>query len=271
MILASHGIIGSSIGQVDADALAFFSRVTAAGGTLSTTEQDAIFTLVADLKADGIWTAMKAIYPMVGASAAACAQNLKSSSFTGTFTSGWTFASTGVTPNGSSAYMDSGLIPLNDLSLSSGHLSFYSRTNEGVASNCEMGAFDSSAGFPIVMLAIKSSAGGGDRYELRHFCLNGTFGPASPSDTRGFGCNTKTLSGQVKAFWNNSLIGSATVTDALTNQPIYISARNSNGTGTIFSSKECAFASIGDGLTDDESGYLYNAVNDFQVALNRDV
>jgi hypothetical protein len=26
----------------------------------------------------GIWTSMKAIYPMVGASAAACAQNLKS-------------------------------------------------------------------------------------------------------------------------------------------------------------------------------------------------
>ena len=49
---------------------------------------------------------MKAIYPMVGASAAACAQNLKSSSFTGTFTSGWTFASSGVTPNGTSAYFN---------------------------------------------------------------------------------------------------------------------------------------------------------------------
>jgi hypothetical protein len=32
-------------------------------------------------------------------------------SFTGTFTSGWTFASTGVTPNGTSAYMDTNLIP----------------------------------------------------------------------------------------------------------------------------------------------------------------
>jgi hypothetical protein len=63
---------------IDPDAAAFFQRVTDAGGSLSTTEQDAIFTLVADLKADGIWSKMKAIYPMVGASAAACAQNLKS-------------------------------------------------------------------------------------------------------------------------------------------------------------------------------------------------
>jgi len=70
---------------IDPDAAAFFARVTAAGGTLSATEQTAVNTLVVQMKADGIWTAMKAIYPMVGASAAACAQNLKSSSFTGTF------------------------------------------------------------------------------------------------------------------------------------------------------------------------------------------
>ncbi len=60
---------------VDPDASAFFSRVTAAGGTLTTTEQNAVNTLVLDMKTAGIWTPMKAIYPMVGASAAACAQN----------------------------------------------------------------------------------------------------------------------------------------------------------------------------------------------------
>ena len=67
-------------GFVDPDAAAFFARVTAAGGTLSATEQTAVNTLVVTMKADGTWTPMKAIYPMVGASAAACAQNLKSSS-----------------------------------------------------------------------------------------------------------------------------------------------------------------------------------------------
>jgi FMN-dependent NADH-azoreductase len=75
----------AAAGGFDADAQAFFDRVTTAGGTLSTTEKNATNQLVLDMKSAGIWSSMKAIYPMVGASAAACAQNLKSSSFTGTF------------------------------------------------------------------------------------------------------------------------------------------------------------------------------------------
>lgn len=273
MILASHGLIGSSIVQIDADWLAYYNRVIAAGGTLTTTEQNATKQLVADLKANSLWTPMKAIYPMVGASAAACAQNLKSSSFTGTFTAtGWTFASTGATPNGTSAYMQTNFIPSVDIaSASSNHISFYSRTNQSVATNCEMGAFDTSTGTPIVMLAIKSNSSGSDRYELRHFCLNGNIGPTPPLDTRGFACNTKISSGAVKGFWNNSLIGSAIVVDALTNKEIYIGGRNSNGTANTFSPKQCAFASIGDGLTDTQASNFYTAVQAFQTTLNRQI
>ena len=111
MIIAIHGIVASKLAGFDSDAQAFFDRVTTAGGSLSNTEKTAVNQLVLDMKSYSIWTKMKAIYPMVGASAAACAQNLKSSSFTGTFTSGWTFASTGVTSNGTSAYMNTNFIP----------------------------------------------------------------------------------------------------------------------------------------------------------------
>jgi len=38
MILASHGIIASSISGVDADWLAYYNRVIAAGGSLTTTD-----------------------------------------------------------------------------------------------------------------------------------------------------------------------------------------------------------------------------------------
>jgi hypothetical protein len=269
-------------GYFDPDALAFFARVDAATATtdfLTTTEKSAIDTLVKQMKSDGIWTKNKVIYPMVGGGTgtlaqkqAACEQNLISSSFTGSFTSGWTFASTGVTPNGTSAYMQTNFIPsVEFVSASSNHISFYSRTNESIASNCEMGAFDTSIGTPFVMLAIKSNASGSPRYELRHFCLNGAFGPAPPSDTRGFACNTKISSGAVKGFWKNSLIGSAIVVDALTNKEIYIGARNSDGTANLFSLKECAFASIGDGLTDTEASDFYTAVQAFQTTLSRNV
>jgi hypothetical protein len=272
MIIATHGILASQLSGVDSDYAAFYSRVINAGGSLSTTEQAATLQLVLDLKSYSIWSKMKAIYPMVGASAAACSQNLKSSSFTGTFTSGWTFASTGATPNGTSAYFNTTLIPSTHISsASSNHISFYSRTNQSTGTNCEMGAFDTSTNTPIVMLAINSDAGGTARYELRHFCQNGAFGPTPPASTLGFACNTKTTSGAVRGFWNNSLIGTATVTDALTNKEIYIAARNSNGTANTFSSKQCAFASIGDGLTDTEAGNFYTAVNSFQTTLSRNV
>ena len=45
MILASHGLIASSISGVDADWLAYYNRVIAAGGSLTTTEQNATKTL----------------------------------------------------------------------------------------------------------------------------------------------------------------------------------------------------------------------------------
>jgi hypothetical protein len=124
------GTIGSGdfVGT-DIDALAFFARVTAAGGTLSATEQLAIDALVKQMKNDAIWSKMKAIYPMVGASAAACAQNLKSSSFTGTFAGSWGFSSLGVQGNGANTEFITNFT-LNDL-LSENSVAFgmYSRTN----------------------------------------------------------------------------------------------------------------------------------------------
>ena len=78
MIIATHGIIASQLAGFDADAQAFFDRVTTAGGSLSATEKTAVNQLVLDMKSYSIWSKMKAIYPMVGASSAACAQNLKS-------------------------------------------------------------------------------------------------------------------------------------------------------------------------------------------------
>jgi hypothetical protein len=64
------GFMAGAASGYDVDAAAFFARVTAAGGTLTLTEKTAVNTLVVQMKADGTWTSMKAIYPMVGASAA---------------------------------------------------------------------------------------------------------------------------------------------------------------------------------------------------------
>jgi len=254
------GIIGSEeVFDTDSDALAFFDRVTAAGGTLSATEKTAIETLVLQMKADGIWTKMKALYPMVGASAAACAQNLKSSSFTGSFTSGWTFASTGATPNGTSAYMDTNLNYNTTIGLNSTHYSFYSTTSS-VNLGFDIGCF---AGGQENWMSVN--------YNGVAFYYPNTNGVSyANNDSRAFYLGTFTLT-TMNLFRN--LVKVATKTSASynsTNLNVYIGAGNTGGT-PLYSIRECAFASIGDGLTDTEASDFYDAVQAFQTTLSRNV
>jgi hypothetical protein len=261
------GLIGSFT-AFDSDSQAFFDRVTAAGGSLSATEKSAVNTLVVTMKADGTWTPMKAIYPMVGASAAACAQNLKSSSFTGTFTSGWTFASTGVTPNGTSAYMDSNLNPNTaGISASSMHISNYLRTNSnGVY--CDMGGFSGNPADYQVSLYSR----------LTDICFNDlgaqlqTRQTYSNTDSIGYYINTRTANNVFKMFKSNTLKATNTNTNTATilNRNIFLGANN-EPVVTQFSPRQNAFASIGDGLTDTQASDFYTAVQAFQTTLSRQV
>ena len=256
------GLIGSEVFGVDPDAQAFFNRVTDAGGTLSTTEQLAINTLVIQMKLDGIWTKMKAIYPMVGSSAAACAQNLKSSSFAGSFTSGWTFSSTGVTP--SSAYMDTGLMPNVTLNQNSTHLSIYINNNS-TGEIAEMGALQSDT--QIGLAPNYGSLGDVSRIYTQAYAGN-----VAQNETDGYFIGSRIISNEFKVYRNavNYRTTSSTSVSPPTNS-IYIGAWNDNGNPILRSTRKYAFASIGDGLTDDEAGYLYTAVQAFQTTLSREV
>ena len=253
---------------VDADAAAFFSRVYTAGGALSYTEVSATETLVADMKSAGIWTAMRAIYPMVGASAAACAQNLKSSSFTGTFTSGWTFASTGVTPNGTSAYMNTGLAPSTNLSSNNNHISFYSRTQNSSINGVNMGSFLS--GSNEVWLSVYYAA------VSRKIYLSGAYGTndanVNNTNTRGLHIGSQTSTTSRKLYFAGSLVATNSTSYSTTygTNNFYIAA-NGKSIPTDFTPHQCAFSSIGDGLTDTQASDFYTAVQALQTTLSRQV
>jgi hypothetical protein len=253
----------------DVDAQAFFARVTTAGGTLTTTEMDATNQLVLDMKSAGIWTPMKAIYPMVGASAAACAQNLKSASFTGTFSSGWTFANTGVKGNGSSTYMDTSLTPIGSLFQNSTHLSFYSRTTGDISSPMvEMGSYN-------------NLSGGNGTYIVTSFFstiypnLNSAESPggSTPYTNRlGFKMFNRVDSSNVRVFNNGTFLQSyARTSTTLNNLSLYVGAYHRDDSTTLSNDLECAFSSIGDGLTDTEASNFYTAVQAFQTTLSRNV
>lgn len=253
----------------DTDAQAFFDRVTTAGGTLSTTEKNATNQLVLDLKSNGIWSGMKAIYPMVGASSASCAQNLKSASFTGSFNGGWTFASTGVTPNGTNGYFNTNFNPITvGQAQNSCYIGIYIRTNS-VGGMYDIGAADNAVtGLKLTYLISRYS---GDRNFIgiadQFYLAAGT-----STNSLGFWSGGTNGSATQNLYKNGtSVITSTSAQVGFSNRNIYIGAINDAGTAAFFSNKQNALAFISDGLNPTQNTNFYTAVQTFQTTLSRQV
>lgn len=250
----------------DADAQAF---ITAAVIT-DNTQKLAINSLVVSLKSYGIWTKMKALYPFVGGTASTHKFNLKdprdlNAAFRLTFIGGWTHSSTGALPNGTNGYADTYLLA-NSVE-STNHLSYYSRT-ELVNTECEMGIYIS--GIPKVFqlrLAANYVSGAGT------VPSNGRVSFTNTTDARGFWLGSKRSNSDREAYFNGTSQGTSTLTDTTTSGAFnyYIGARNDDGAPYLFSTKQTALASIGDGLTDTEASNFYTAVQAYQTSLSRQV
>jgi hypothetical protein len=265
MILSSHGVIASQIASFDADALAFFNRVTTAGGSLSLTEKNAINQLVLDMKSYSIWTKMKAIYPMVGASASACAQNLKSSNFTGIFTSGWTFASTGVTPDGTSAYMDTNFNPTTEIANdNTGSFGIYSRTDRADSFSRQHGAVD---GLGYILFIVKASS------KIQNYLNSDTGTNISNTNSQGFYQMSRDSSTNTFHSKDNTINTVSLTAKGRPNINLFLAARNNtSGTANAFDNLEIAFAYYsGQSLTTTNLSNFYTAVQAFQTTLSRQV
>jgi hypothetical protein len=256
------------VNAVDADATAFI----AAAGITNLTQAAAISTLVNDLKTYGLWTKMKALYPMVGGSAASHKFNLKDPrdldiAFRLTFNGGWTHSATGALPNGSNGYAETWLNENNVLTLNNEHISYYSRTNS-VGNFGDMGNINTSiSGNPGINLNLKWSDG-----NFYPRVNDNNSGISNPSSSTGLFISNRTNSTQVRAFQNGvlKLINSNSIQKVDLN--IYIGATRHNFFGTAFyTNRESAFSSIGDGLTDTDAANFYTAVQKFQTTLGRQI
>jgi hypothetical protein len=247
----------------DADAQAF---ITAAAIT-DVTQQNAINTLVLALKGYSIWTKFKAIYPIVGGTASSHKYNLKdprdlNAAFRLTFATGVTHSSTGMISNGTSGYADTYFNPFANASLNSHHLSYYSRTNVNLT-QVEIGALSGSA---QDILEIRTAG-------TTYFIINQTapYATVADTDSRAFYLGNRTASNVVNGWKNGVKVATATTSStALINLNIYLLAYN-NGIPALYSTKQCAFASIGDGLTDTDAANFYTAVQAFNTTLSRNV
>ena len=272
MILSTHGIIGSSVtvASGDADALAFFT----AAGITDTTQKSAINTLVTDLKTANIWTKMKALYPFVGGTASQHKFNLKDprdldAAFRLTLFGGLTHDSNGMIGNGSNGYCVTNLIASTILDKDSISLSFYSRTSDTFGANSNEINLNSSytpAGF--LSLRTNNKTAGFAASALGNDDTDGVLGS---NTTSGFALSTKTGANSTRKYFKNGTLIGSNALNVSTNLQNNSVAFLGNVTTSINSKNNCAFASIGNGLTDGEAANLYTAVQAYQTTLNRQV
>jgi FlaG/FlaF family flagellin (archaellin) len=84
---------------------------------------------------------------------------------------------------------------------------------------------------------------------------------------------SRTASNVNKLFKNNSLVlNSSVVSTSIPTNTFTISAWKQSLVGiSRYSNRQCAFATIGNGLTDAEALALYNSIQAFQTTLSRNV
>jgi hypothetical protein len=252
----------------DPDAQAFFT----ASGLTGATNLTAINNLVVALKGYGIWTKMKAIYPMIGGTAALHKWNLKdprdlNAAFRLVFNGGWTHSSTGAMPNGTNAYADSFLNTQTHLSLNSGHLSYYSRLNTISGSYIEIGSLRPTPDSYTAIIINGFALG-----YLGRINNGGIYDNIANADSRGFYLTNRTASNIIKLQKNGTVVVNGTAaSNATSNINIYLGAANNSGITQYYTNRECAFSSIGDGLTNAEAANFYTAVQAFNTSLSRNI
>lgn len=251
----------------DFDAKVFLYTSTASGNQ----NKESIYTLVRDLKIAGIWDRCIAIYPFIGGTATTFRPNLMSSTqYPLTFNGGATFSRTGYLPNGTSGFANTGINANARLTQSNTHLAFYSRTSAAAEDRVSMGAIVGSSS-PMVGIQFRNAAGNAVAQNASG-TANQTAVTAN-SNSSGFFIGNKTSAaiGGLSMIRNGVTLASNTATITVNNFPnanILIGAYTAT---TFFDNKECAFASVGLGLTATQIADYTAIVNNFQIIQERNV
>jgi hypothetical protein len=254
----------------DPDAQAFVS----AAELTSQTQANAINTLVIGMKAQGLWTKMKAVYPMVGGTATSHMYNLKdprnlNAAFRLSFSGTWTHDSSGAEPNGVNGYADTYLNTSTNLVRTNAHLALYVVNNPTVGAKYDIGNASNAAMTvdPTYLITRYNSnlvfVGIGD---------NSYATSSTTTDSRAFWLGGTNGSSTQIIYKNGVSIASASQgAGALSNINLYIGAANAGGITSFYSDKKYAFGSIGTGLSATDATNYYNLVQAFQTTLGRQI
>jgi len=236
----------------------------AATSETDTTIIGALNTLETDLTTYGLTAKIKALYPMVGGTAAKHKFNFMDArdldaAFRLTFNGGWTHASTGATPNGTNAYANTYLNPFN---YGQNDFSFGCYLRTTASYGCYIGAL---ATYRNYLLPI------GTIYYAQINSSNYASAGITSAQTTKLHIISRTTSATASTYINGTLLfNDNVVSDGKTNRNMYIGALNGSG-AEYFSSNEQAFTFIADGLSPTDVTNLTNTVQAFQTTLSRNV
>jgi len=244
-------------GGFDPDAQAFFN----AAGSLSSLEKTAYNTFVLAAKFNGYYSKFKALYPMLGASASSCKFNSidprdLDAAYRLSFLGGWTFSANGIQGNGVNGTANTFLNPLSHLGATTAHMMFYSRS---IDNNVYFDMCASSNFFNVYF--------GGDMYV--DFTSAGGFSQSAATNSSGFFL-ASTINGSNANGYRNStkIINNAAQAMSRPNSNIFLASR---GNTSLYSGREYAGFSIGDGFTDTDASNYYTDFQAMQTTLGRNV
>jgi len=257
----------------------------AATGISDATIETALNDLETGLTTYSLGSKMVALYPMVGGTSDTTKYNFMDTS---AFIIGWTgsvvFDNNGVSKtiaNFQTAYGNTGVTPTNHMTLNDTHLSYYSRTQitavqidaaGGQLYPVEIGTSWSSSRF-----SMEVCSGPDNAFWSRQYAENEQVKTNNQTTTTGFYISSRTTSSDLKKFRNGSQVGStytgaqSSTFSGATGGICILGESNASSTGAGGTTRQCAFASIGDGLSSTDASNLYTIVQAFQTTLGRQV
>ena len=244
------------------------SAVIAGGGTLDATMSGATNQLFNDLFVANLWNKLYGFYPLLGGnSSGGQAVNGKTPGTRNmTWNGGLTFSTNGVVSDGTTGYGNTNSQPNVISSLDNFHMSFYSRTDQqNSATLFDMGVNESPT---RTQLNSRSTA------DLLSGAVNTTNaqGSFSNTDSRGLFTMTRRSSTDTEFYRNSSSLGNSA--SASTGRPtlnIFVCRRNYPILPENPTTRQYAFFTLGNALSDSEVTDLYNAIQTFQTTLSRQV
>jgi hypothetical protein len=209
---------------------------------------------------------------MVGGTATTHKYNLKDpqdtdGAFRLTFAGGWTHASSGALPNGTTGYANTHIDPSTDLTANDMAFNFYSVTD--VVGGVEFGCITTGS-TQILQMRIEGASDPSPQLFDAYNSSGGRLLGGSTGVSNNFHSFIRQSSTSAQIHINGSqTINSGTGGGTVPTHDLYLSGRNNIGTADAFDDKECAFASVGDGLTPAEVTSLYVRVSNYNTLLGR--